>query len=110
MDDDEHDDIVKGLLYPGIQEDSENDDLDCDFFEEDLEMAEAAVRNTDTHPPFTSDGTSSYTNNIDNSTSSNNTYSIPPIINEREMSVYERNYFATMGRRYYDLTNEKLGR
>eukprot|EP00339_Tiarina_fusa_P024283 CAMPEP_0117031138 /NCGR_PEP_ID=MMETSP0472-20121206/22418_1 /TAXON_ID=693140 ORGANISM="Tiarina fusus, Strain LIS" /NCGR_SAMPLE_ID=MMETSP0472 /ASSEMBLY_ACC=CAM_ASM_000603 /LENGTH=157 /DNA_ID=CAMNT_0004739407 /DNA_START=70 /DNA_END=543 /DNA_ORIENTATION=+ len=95
MDDDEHDDIIKGLLYPGLEESSEHDDFD--FFEEDYEMAQAAVGSAASDSLYAT--ASNNNNDIYNST---------PRIDE-EMSYFE-SYYASMGRPYSDLTNEKLGR
>jgi hypothetical protein len=93
MDDDDHDEIMKGLLYPRLEESSENDDFD--FFEEDYDMAQAAVGSV---PASDSANTSN----------NNDMYNPPPRI-EEEMSYYD-SYYASMGRPYSDLTNEKLGR
>ena len=105
MGDAEHDEIVKGLLYPGLEEEGDDvdnmddsDEFGCDdFFEEDLAMAQAAVSNS------RGSGGSSRTSPSSIADLLNNTS--PPM-----MSSYERSYFATMGRPYSDLTNEKLGR
>eukprot|EP00980_Cylindrotheca_fusiformis_P028360 scaffold22593_cov145-Cylindrotheca_fusiformis.AAC.9 len=44
QDDSEHDAIIKGLLYPAIQNDNDSDG--ADFFEEDYQIAQAAVNNS----------------------------------------------------------------
>ena len=123
MADSEHDGIIKGLLYPGLQEEDDDDsDMDefgsDDFFAEDLEMAQAALRNNASTPPPTSmmDSTSSIpqASNMSHNGNRNPFHSTTSMLEEQNitssMSYYERSYFASMGRPYYDLTNEKLGR
>ncbi|CAJ1959334.1 unnamed protein product [Cylindrotheca closterium] len=39
----EHNGIIKGLLYPGIEQNEDEDDDIDDFFEEDYQMAQANV-------------------------------------------------------------------
>ena len=116
MDDDEHNAIIKGLLYPGLEE--EADEGDCDFFEEDYELAQAAVASAPPPSSVNHDGGSIMpfnTSNTDpNRTNPFATTSALLSRIEREMqrssSSYERSYFASMGRPYSDMTSEKLGR
>ena len=72
-----------------------------DFFEEDYQMAQAAVgESTTTTTP----------NHLYSNTSNNNdVYNVPSSRQNEEMSYFE-SYIASMGRPYSDLTNEKLGR
>lgn len=115
MDDDEHNGIIKGLLYPGLEE--ENDEGECDFFEEDYEMAQAAVASAP--PPsmnIDESMSTSYFNTSNTDPNRNNSFANTSALLsriEREMqqsSSYERSYYASMGRPYSDVTNEKLGR
>jgi hypothetical protein len=92
MDDDEHDGIIKGLLYPGL----EDLDDDLDFFEDDYQMAQAAVRDV---PPSRAQAFPSR---------SNDAYNEPARLTVED-SYYD-SYFSSMGRPYSDLTNEKLSR
>ena len=117
MDDDEHNDIIKGLLYPGLEEE---EDGDCDFFEEDYEMAQAAVASappstnrsnatsSHTSDPYTMNTTtmSNFPNNITGR--SNDAFDTSAMLSRIERE-YERSYLASMGRPYSDLSNQKLG-
>jgi hypothetical protein len=96
MDDDEHDGIIKGLLYPRL-EDSVNS---FDFFEEDYEMAQEAVNNA---PSSSSAAAASYPNTSNN----NDSYNQPPTLQDNS---YYASYYSSMGRPYSDLSSEKLHR
>jgi hypothetical protein len=99
MDDDEHDGIIKGLLYPGL-ESSENEDFD--FFEEDYEMAQAVVdSSTNPHVP----SVAAYPNTSYNDAAFNDAPRL-----QDDYSSYHASYFAAMGKPYSDLTSQKLRR
>jgi hypothetical protein len=94
MDDDEHDGIIKGLLYPCL-ENSVNEDFD--FFEEDYEMAQAVV---DSVPSV-----AAYPNTSNNDAAFNDSPRL-----QDDYSSYHASYFAAMGKPYSDLTSQKLHR
>lgn len=98
MDDDEHNDIIKGLLYPQLEQDSA---ADFDFFEEDYEMAQEIVNSAPA--PSTLVASAPYSNTSNNNTS----YNQPPRLQE---DTYNSSYYASMGRPYSDLSSEKLHR
>ena len=97
MDDDEHDEVIKGLLYPGL-EDSTNS---FDFFEEDYEMAQQAVQETSS-----SQAPAAASASYPNSNNTNSSYNQPP----RLQDSYYASYYSSMGRPYSDLSSEKLHR
>lgn len=106
MDDDEHDGIIKGLLYPGLE------DLDdqYDFFEEDYEMAQDAVPAV----PRTLDAMSfSGPTSLDNHAihhRSLNSFNDMDEDRTNESNSFYSDYFSSMGRPYSDLSSQKLGR
>lgn len=106
MDDDEHDGIIKGLLYPGL-EDSTND---CDFFEEDYHSAQEAVRLGSTTTNAERRGTSNYVHADDNhAIHRRSTFDAFSSMSD-QIDSYETSYFASMGRPYSDLSQQKLRR
>ena len=101
MDDDEHDGVIKDLLYPGLETSN-----DLDFFEEDYNMAQSAVRRTaDTQTP-----SSSFAGSTDNHAIHRRTgVNFLDDMDEEDDSYYA-SYYSSMGRPYSDLSNQKLRR
>lgn len=108
MDDDEHDGIIKGLLYPGLEDST----ADCDFFEEDYHEAQNAIvrglegttAQDDIHPmaisgvePYASRAIANRRTALDSFASLNSS---------RES--YEDSFLASMGRPYADRSHQKL--
>jgi hypothetical protein len=106
MDDDEHDDIIKGLLYPGLEDSA----FDCEFFDDDYEVAQDAVR-TNSNSAATI-GTSSYSDiaNDDHAVHRRSTVDPFASLNENNDDSYQASYYASMGRPYSDLSSQKLRR
>lgn len=106
MGDTEHDGIIKGMLYPGL-ENSTNDEMDFDFFDEDYQNAQEAVRD---HPPTRSTpGVASLPNSSNSSSTFNNLASDSSAQLQNDNSYYA-SYYSSMGRPYSDLSGEKLRR
>ena len=106
MSNSEHDGIIKGLLYPGLEDSQmlEDSQLDTDFFEEDYEMAMSTmeqqrqeVQTQHSSVPRVSPQNES---NVDR-------YN-PDLRSSNQSNSYQSSYFAAMGRPYSDLSNQKL--
>jgi hypothetical protein len=95
--DDEHDDFIKGLMYPRLEESDSNLEFFDDFYEEEMPLA-------DTTAPPSSSTTASYPNSSNNNSSYN-----PPQRFQNSQSNIRAAYFAPMSDRY-DFTSEKLMR
>ena len=124
IDDEEHDGIIKGLLYPGLEEEDNNTSFD--FFEEDYQMAHASLSSaaSSSRRSFSTTGNNSSSRRSSSSLlSSQSSLSsmmpppgggLPSHASESSSSStnysYERAYFQSTGRRYSDLTQEKLSR
>lgn len=107
MDDDEHDGIIKGLLYPGLEDSA----ADCDFFEEDYHEAQNAVRGlegTTAHDeihPMAITGVAQYASSaMDNRRTALDSFA--SLNSSRES--YEDSFLASMGRPYADRSHQKL--
>ena len=102
MDDDEHDGIIKGLLYPGLEDSSD----DCDFFEEDYHEAQSAVRGLS--------GSTARAMNLSASDAEDNharhrRTAFDSFANlDSPMDSYEASFLASMGRPYSDRSHQKL--
>lgn len=99
MDDDEHDGIIKGLLYPGLEDSA----VDCDFFDEDYEVAIDAVRSSSVA------ATTGNSDATDNHALHRRSFDAFGDLEEEEDS-YLASYYASMGRPYSDLSHQKLRR
>jgi len=129
MDDDEHDGIIKGLLYPGLEDST----YDCDFFDDDYHAALDAVRTNEQLMRASNYYSSSHSNdynhhrhNYNNSTNNNNhdiddddnhavhhrrsALDALASLNDTMDDSYETSFFASMGRPYADLSHQKLRR
>jgi hypothetical protein len=93
--DDEHDDFIKGLIYPRLEESDANLEFFDDFYEEETPSADiTAPSSTTASYPNGSNGNSSYTS---------------PQRHLTNQSNIRAAYFAPMSDRY-DFTAEKLRR
>ena len=108
MDDDEHDEIIKGLLYPGLEDSTTS----CEFFDDDYELAQSAVVRTSLSAAAPLRGDSSYSGFSDNhAVHRRSTFdALLASFNDGNDDSYEASYFAAMGRPYADASNQKLGR
>lgn len=109
MADEEHDGVIKGLLYPGLEE-SVND---FDFFDDDYEAAQDAVRTSSSSVLASGTiGNSSYSGASDNhAVHRRSTFDALASLNDDvNDDSYEASYYASMGRPYSDLTSQKLRR
>lgn len=107
MEDDEHDGIIKGLLYPGLEDGS---DTDFDFFEEDYNAAQAMIQDSNRESAAAaSSGNSVYSDLADNHAIHRRTLDLSAF-DDNEADSYYASYFASMGRPYSDLSSQKLRR
>jgi hypothetical protein len=94
--DDEHDNFIKGLMYPRLEESDSNLDSFDDFYEEEMPSAEITAP-------------SSLTASYPNSSNNNSSYNPAPQRFQHNQSNTRAAYFAPMSDRY-DFTSEKLRR
>eukprot|EP00934_Nitzschia_sp_Nitz4_P006260 Nitzschia sp. Nitz4//scaffold44_size153857//132865//133365//NITZ4_002745-RA/size153857-processed-gene-0.169-mRNA-1//-1//CDS//3329552229//6250//frame0 len=103
MDDNEHEGIIKGLLYPGLEEVDDEDEFD--FFEEDYQAAQEVVRSSAAGgsgpSPMEEDAS-------DNHAVHRRTLDIS-MLDEPDDSYFS-SYLSSMGRPYSDLSSQKLPR
>ncbi len=107
MEDDEHDGIIKGLLYPGLEDSLD----DCDFFEDDYHAAQNVVQSRGSNNRNTENTrTSNFSHAEDNhAIHRRSTFDDFGSMND-EFDSYESSFFASMGRPYADLSHQKLSR
>ena len=107
MDDDEHDGIIKGLLYPGLEDSS----VDCDFFEEDYHEAQSAVRGVQgsTAHDMSMTRVAHYASGADDNRAIHRRTALDSFASlDSPMDSYEASFLASMGRPYSDRSHQKL--
>ena len=93
--DDEHDDFIKGLMYPRLEESDSNLEFFDEFYEEEMQSAEITAP-------------SSMTASYPNSSNNNSSYNPPQRLQSNQSNIRAA-YFGPMSDRY-DFTAEKLRR
>ena len=107
MDDDEHDGIIKGLLYPGLEDSA----IDCDFFEDDYHEAQSAVRGLGeaTSHAMAMTGISHYASAAEVNHARHRRTALDSFASlDSTMDSYEASFLASMGRPYSDRSHQKL--
>ena len=101
----EHDDFIKGLLYPGLEESNSH----MDFFEDDDEevsQTTAAHASASTSENILSGVVPTYTSNISNNHS---LYNAPPSLSSSRLQDFSPYYYPRT-EKYSDLGSEKMRR
>ena len=104
MDEDENDGAVKGLLYPGLEEDMDND---VDFFDDDYKAAQEAIQ-TSTSTVATTGTSSFYSESADNHAMHRRSFDAFADLTGDSDDAYQSSYYASIRRPFpSDVSHQK---